>query len=213
MYDCIFFDLDGTLSDPGLGITNSVMYALRHWNIEVADRSELYKFIGPPLASSFQKYYGFTPEQSMEGIRVYREYFSVKGMFENDLYPGIPELLEKLRSMGKHLAVATSKPDQYSVEILRHFGILHYFDFVGGASMDETRSEKWEVIEYTLDSLKINDRSKVLMVGDREHDILGAKRCGLHSLGVLYGYGSREELEAAGADNIAETVENILDFV
>ena len=213
MYDVIFFDLDGTLSDPGLGITNSVMHALKYRNIEVKDRSELYMFIGPPLIETFMEYCRISRKEAEEMVPHYREYFSEKGLYENEMYEGIPALLTKLKAMGKRLAVATSKPDLFSVEILKHFGIYEYFEFVGGATMQETRTRKEEVIEYVLESMGIEDRSRVLMIGDREHDILGAKKCGLHSLGVLYGYGDREELSAAGADHIAEAPEDILKFV
>lgn len=223
MYDTILFDLDGTLSDPGIGITNSVMHALEHWNIRVKERSELYRFIGPPLLSSFEKFYGFSKEESREALKIYREYFSVKGLFENDMYAGIEELLKELKARGKRVILATSKPELYARQILEHFGIDGYFDFIGGASMDEVRVAKADVIRYALESvglLKAGEaflpedvRMKTVMIGDRFHDVEGAKANGLQTIGVLYGYGSREELEEAGAEHIAAEAADILTIV
>ena len=213
MYQYIFFDLDGTLTDPGMGITNSVAYALDHQNIRVEDRTELYRFIGPPLVESFMEYYGFTREEAEEELRLYREYFAPKGIFENEMYPGVPDLLAKLKADGKTLILATSKPDQFSLRILEHFGLDKYFDFCACATMDEKRNTKPDVIRYGLESMQITDIGSCLMIGDREQDITGAKANGMDSLGVLYGYGSREELENAGATYIAESVEEILKFI
>ena len=210
MYDIILFDLDGTLTDPGIGITNSVAHALAHWNIEVADRAELYKFIGPPLSDSFMRYYGFSEEDAIHAIAVYREYFSVKGLYENEVYPGIPELLESLKAQGKTVVLATSKPEKFAVEILRHFGLYDYFDIIAGARMDESRNKKADVIAYAISQMKNPDLSRMIMIGDREHDILGAKQIGIDSIGVLYGYGDRAEHEKAGATYIAEKVKDIL---
>ena len=210
MYDIILFDLDGTLTDPGIGITNSVAHALAHWNIEVKDRAELYKFIGPPLSDSFMRYYGFSEEDAIHAIAVYREYFSVKGLYENEVYPGIPELLSALKAAGKTVVLATSKPEGFAVEILRHFGLYDYFDIIAGASMDESRNKKADVIAYAISQMKNPDLSRMIMIGDREHDILGAKQIGIDSIGVLYGYGDRPEHEKAGTTYIAEKVEDIL---
>ena len=213
MFKTILFDLDGTLTDPALGITNSVAYALSKWDITVSDRSELFKFIGPPLLDSFAEHYGFSDSQSRLALKYYREYFTDRGMFENRVYNGIPELLSALKSRNKKLIVATSKPEEFAVRILQHFELDGYFDFIGGASMDETRVKKADVIQYALDSCNIIDRSSVVMVGDSHHDIDGAKLCGLPSIGVTYGYGSIDELKDAGADFIALSVEDILKYV
>lgn len=210
MYDIILFDLDGTLTDPGIGITNSVAHALAHWNIEVKDRAELYKFIGPPLSDSFMRYYGFSEEDAIHAIAVYREYFSVKGLYENEVYPGIPEMLQSLKDAGKTVVLATSKPEGFAVKILKHFGLYDYFDIIAGASMDESRNKKADVIAYAISQMKNPDLSRMIMIGDREHDILGAKQIGIDSIGVLYGYGDRAEHEKAGATYIAEKVEDIL---
>ena len=213
MFKTILFDLDGTLTDPALGITNSVAYALSKWDITVSDRSELFKFIGPPLLDSFAEYYGFSDSQSRLALKYYREYFTDRGMFENRVYEGIPQLLSELRSRNKKLIVATSKPEEFAVRILQHFKLDGYFDFIGGASMDETRVKKADVIQYALDTCNINNKASVVMVGDRHHDIDGAKLCGLSSIGVTYGYGSINELKDAGADFIALSVEDILKYI
>ena len=206
-YDILFFDLDGTLTDPGLGITNAVMYSLEKYGLPLPERQSLYKFIGPPLTWSYQNYYGFSEEQSIEAVKFYREHYGVKGLFENEVYPGIPELLAKLREAGKTLVVATSKPEKFAVQILEHFGLAGYFHHICGAAFDESRGSKHEVIEYAISRCGDPDRGRIIMIGDREHDILGAKQSGLASCGVLYGYGDRAEHACAGADFIAETVE------
>lgn len=213
MYDVILFDLDGTLTDSGMGITNSVAYSLKKYGIEISDRTELYKFIGPPLKESFEKYYGFSAEQAGKAVEYYREYYVDKGIFENTVYDGIEELLKEIRGSGKRAIVATSKPEVFAKRILEHFGLAGYFEHIVGANMDETRTKKEEVISHVLQSCKIPDLSRVLMVGDREHDILGAKKMGLDSLGVLFGYGDREELKRAGATYIAEAVRDIYPVV
>ena len=206
----VLFDLDGTLTDPGLGITNSVMHALNHYGIHVADRSELYKFIGPPLSQSFERYYGFGTEDAHHAVEVYREYFAVKGLFENLVYPGIEELLKELKAQGKVISLATSKPEVYAKQILEHFKLDMYFDFISGSLLSGERVDKGEVITWALYSLRemgVDCTSeKVVMIGDREHDIIGAHKNQIPAIGVLFGYGSREEFEAAGADAVAETV-------
>lgn len=213
MYEYILFDLDGTLTDPGEGITNSVAYALKKFNISVEDKTELYRFIGPPLIYSFMNFYGLNYENGLKAVEYYREYFSVTGIFENKLFDGIHKLLAEIKKSGKKIALATSKPEQYAVRILDHFDLTQYFDFIGAATMDETRSKKADVITYTLDNLGITDKSKVVMIGDRHHDIDGANQNDLDSIGVLFGYGSRDELENAGATYIAETINDIIKFL
>lgn len=212
-YDYLLFDLDGTLTDPGEGITNSVAYALRKQGIEVTDKKELYCFIGPPLSESFSRFFGFSMEESLRCVEYYREYYRDKGIFENLLYDGIPELLATLKSRGKKIILATSKPELFAKQILDHFGLTEYFDHICGASMDESRNKKAAVIEYALETAKLDDLARAVMIGDREHDINGARLNGLDSIGVLFGYGDRPELEAAGATYIAESVEDIKKFI
>lgn len=215
MFDYLLFDLDGTLTDPAQGITNSFIYALKYFGIEIPSYEKLCTYIGPPLPLTFKKEYGFDDEKATLGVKKYREYFADKGLFENKVYPGIPELLQQLKDMGKHLLIATSKPEVYSIKIAEHFDFAKYFDFICGCNMDETRSTKAEVIEYALRLANIseNDKSKVLMIGDREHDIIGAKQNGLKSCGVLFGYGSKEELKNAGADYIIQKPEELLQII
>ncbi len=209
MFDYLFFDLDGTLTDPALGITNSFKHALKYFGIEIPSYETLCTFIGPPLPETFKTHFGFSEEKATEGVKKYREYFAETGLLENSVYPGIPELLDKLKKDGKKLVVATSKPEEYSVRIIEHFGLNQYFENVCGSLMDETRSKKDEVIAYAIERNHISDKSKILMIGDRKHDILGAKKVGLKSCGILFGYGNREELETAGADFIAENVSEL----
>ena len=213
MYRHILFDLDGTLTDPFEGITNSVVHALKRYNIEVTDKRELRSFIGPPLVESFMKYFNFTEADAKNAVEVYREHFGTKGLFENELYEGIPNMLSELKSRGKTVIMATSKPEVYARRIAEHFDIAKYFDYMAGSELTGQRIAKTEVIEYALSSLGISDRRNCLMIGDRLHDINGAKKSDIHSVGVLWGYGSREELEEAGADYICSSVENLIDII
>ena len=174
---------------------------------------ELKCFVGPPLAQQFAKFCGFSDEKGHQMVEFYREYYEGKGMLENAVYDGIPEVLEQLKNAGIRLAVATSKPEKYARKIAEHFKIAPYFEFIGGANMDGSRTKKAEVIEYVLKNCKVEDRQSVLMVGDREHDILGAKACKVSALGVLYGYGDRAELEDAGADWIVSTPAKITEKI
>lgn len=209
MFDYLFFDLDGTLTDPAQGITNSFVHALKYFGIEIPSYETLCTFIGPPLPETFKTQFGFDKQKVAEGVKKYREYFATKGLLENSVYPGIPELLAGLKAAGKKLVVATSKPEEYSIRIIEHFGLAQYFENVCGSLMDESRSKKDEVIAYAIERNHISDKSKILMIGDRKHDILGAKKIGLKSCGVLFGYGSREELEEAEADFISENVSRL----
>ena len=213
MFDYLFFDLDGTLTDPALGITNSFIYALKYFGIEIPSYEKLCSFIGPPLPETFKTQFGFSEEKASEGVMKYREYFAEKGLLENSVYPGIPELLSKLKENEKKLVVATSKPEEFSVRIIEHFGLSQFFENVCGSLMDESRSKKDQVIEYAIERNKIKDRSKILMIGDRKHDMIGAKKCGLSACGVLYGYGDFEELKSNGADTIVESVNDLEKFL
>ena len=241
----VLFDLDGTLTDPALGITNSVMYALKSFGIEVTDRTSLYKFIGPPLLDSFHDFYGFDAEKSRLAMKKYREYYvgegtvrksihaghaanvagakcageekcagcatdtcrvtdDVLGMFQNTVYEGIVPLLERLRASGRKLYVATSKPEVYARQILDHFDLSRYFEFCGGSDIEETRVKKAEIISYVMETCGLQ-KDTCIMVGDREHDVIGAKANDIPCIGVLYGFGSEAELTKAGASYLAKT--------
>ncbi len=219
MFDYLFFDLDGTLTNPAQGITNSFIYAFKSLGIEVPTYETLLTFIGPPLPVTFGKMMGLPESQVDEAIKKYREYFSTRGIFENELFDDIPPALEKLKAADKKLVVATSKPEEYSVKIINHFGLDKYFDYVCGSCMDETRGSKTEIISYALDRCGIdgssdnNNKSRVLMIGDRFHDIEGAKNNQIKSCGVLYGFGSQEELKKAGADYIIPKIDGLFKIV
>lgn len=208
-YDTILFDLDGTLTDPKVGITRSVIYALDKMGIAESDADFLECFIGPPLIVSFQKHYAMSEAEARQATVFYREYFSVTGMYENTVYPGIPEMLARLRSANKRLIVATSKPTCFAEPILQHFGLHHHFSLIVGANLDGTRIAKAEVIAHALSELDGAVRGGVVMVGDRDLDILGARQAGVDSIGVTYGYGSREELELASPTHLIHSVKEL----
>ncbi len=214
----ILFDLDGTLTNPGIGITNSVMYALGKFGIVVPDRRELYKFIGPPLKESFEAFYGFEETKAVQAVEAYREYFGDKGIFENELYEGIEPLLKRLKGEGKIIGLATSKPEIYAGRILEHFGIDGYFDILSGSTLSGERTDKGEVIAWAFRLLEEKTGQACLpedmvMIGDREHDIIGAKKNGISSIGVLFGYGGMEELTGAGADAVVSSVDRLAELL
>lgn len=202
----LLFDLDGTLTDPMLGITRSVQYALRRFGIEVDDLRTLCRFIGPPLKESFRDFYGMDDEQAARAVALTHEYFAPRGIFENRLYEGIPELLTELQAAGCMLAMATSKPEPFARQIAEHFHLADRFTLIGGATMDGTRTAKRDVVRYVLGALDVEDPTAAVMIGDRRYDIEGAAAEGIASIGVLWGYGSREELAAAGAGQIVGTI-------
>ena len=204
----LLFDLDGTLTDPSFGITNSVMYALRKFGIEENNRENLFSFIGPPLYDSFREKYDMSHDDANLAVAYYREYFAPTGLYENTVYGGVCDMLDRLKNSGRKLVLATSKPEKFACEILKHFALDGYFDSVVGATMDETRNKKEDVIAYALRELNI-DPSDAVMIGDRCYDVLGGKMYGLMTVGVLYGFGDEEELSEAGADYIAATVEDL----
>ena len=207
MYDLCLFDLDGTLTDPMIGITKSYQYALAAFGIHEKPE-DLAKFIGPPIRENFRDFYGFSDSDTEKAVAIFREYFSEKGLLENTIYPEIPDALKKLEDSGKTLAVATSKVTVYTHPILKHFNIDKHFAFVSGDEMDgrNTRNGKSDIIRIALDALDPERNMRAVMIGDRKHDILGAKDIGIDSIGVTWGYGSRAELEEAGATFIAETI-------
>lgn len=203
------FDLDGTLTNPMEGITNSVKYALNYYGIEENNLEKLCRFIGPPLKESFGKYYNFSEEQMPEVTDKFREYFSDRGIFQNKEYKGMKELLRDLKLNGKVLFVATSKPEVYAKKILERFGMDSYFDFIGGADFAEIRSEKADVIRYVIENVGLDDIEDCVMIGDRRYDIIGGKKENMKTIGILHGFGDREELEAAGADWIVNDVDDL----
>lgn len=215
MFKYILFDLDGTLTDPKLGITSSVQYALRALGIEEPSLDKLEPFIGPPLTDSFREFYGLEGERLATAIDKYRERFATQGIFENEIYPGIPQMLADLKAKDKLLAIASSKPTLFVEQILEHFEIRKYFDHVVGSNMDGTRGTKEEVVEETLRQMltvemtPAQKRDAVAMVGDRKFDIEGARAHGITSVGVLFGYAPEGELEEAGADYIVNSVRSL----
>ncbi len=208
-YNHILFDLDGTLTDPREGITKAVQYALGQHGIHVNDLSELESFIGPPLQATFTEKYHFSEAEAWEAVLSYREYYKDTGLYENEVYGGIRELLDMLLSQGRGLYVATSKPTVFAETVLEHFQLSGYFSMVCGSELDGTRSAKTEVIQHVLDTCRIQPPAAV-MIGDRKHDMIGARNCGIHSIAAGYGYGSEEELAACEPTYYYKTVEEML---
>ena len=209
-YDVVLFDLDGTLIDPRLAITGSVQYALAEQGIKVSDPDDLLPFIGPPLIESFQRYYGLDLAQAVEAVEAYRFAFREWGMAHNRPYPGIEQLLQALVGSGATLAIATSKATLFAEEILhRSVGFGRYFDLIVGSNLDHTRVAKQEVIAHVLAERPRYRERSIIMVGDREHDIHGARAHGIGTIAVAYGYGSLEEFAAASPLAVAQSVEHL----
>jgi phosphoglycolate phosphatase len=206
--DNILFDLDGTLTNPKEGIVNSILYALKKLGIQENHVSKLDAFIGPPLRDSFVKRYNFTDDVADKAMLYYREYYSAKGIFENKLYPGITELLESLSSNNYQLYVATSKPTVYASEVLIHFKLDNYFKATIGSHLDNTRTDKTEIISHIISRYGLQ-ASHSVMIGDRKHDIIGAKNNSMKSIGVTYGFGSLEELILHQPDFIVNDCQEI----
>jgi phosphoglycolate phosphatase len=208
-YSTILFDLDGTLTDPAIGITGGVAYAFDYFGNKYESRDSLKHFIGPPLREHFMETCGVDIEKGEEYVAKYREYYATKGIYENKVYDGIEDMLKALKDAGKKIVLATSKPEKFALIILEHFGLIKYFDFVAGALMSNTRTKKDEVIAYALENIKDYDISSTIMVGDRMHDVEGAAKFGIDTIGVTFGYGSYEELHDSGAKIIVDTVEEL----
>ena len=199
MYKTVLFGLDGTLTDSEPGIIACVQHALRQFGIEVEDPKTLRPFIGPPLRDSFRDYFHMTPEEAEQATEFYRQRYAPIGKFECSVYPGIPQLLRRLHETGRTVILATSKPEGFAREILEHFDLLQYFDLIGGATLDGSRDTKEAVLQYILDSGRVPDRQDAVMIGDTKFDMIGAAAFSLPAVGVLYGFGSRQELEENGA--------------
>jgi phosphoglycolate phosphatase len=208
-YHHVLFDLDGTLTDPYLGITNSVKYALNKFNIAEQNNSQLKLFIGPPLEQSFMEYYRFNKNEAKKAIEFYREYYSVKGIYENKLYHGIDIVLKTLNNKNINCIVATSKLEEYAVKVLRYFKIDLYFKHVTGSNLEGTLVEKEEIIKYIIEKYQL-EKEKTIMVGDRKYDIIGAKNNGIDSIGVLYGYGTKKELEEVKPTYLCNHIDKLL---
>lgn len=210
-YKYIFFDLDGTLTDPKEGITKCVQYALDFYGIH-EETDNLLNFIGPPLVDSFMEFYGFSEDKALAAVEKYRERFAKIGIFENKVYDGVCEMLQKLTDSGRVPVLATSKPKVFADVIVKKFRLRPYLKMVSGSELDGTRNNKDEVIEYALKKLGCPVES-VIMVGDRRQDIIGAKKCGVASCGVRFGYAEPNELEEAGADYIVNSIDELTELL
>lgn len=209
----ILFDLDGTLTDSKEGIVNSVRYALRRMGAPIPSDDELQRFIGPPLVDSFKACCGFDADEAWEAVRLYREYFAEKGLMENAPYPGAVDMLRKLRDAGLQMSIATSKPTLYAKRIARGFGFAEYFDRIVGSNLDGSRVAKAEVIECAMGGYPDAAPDSFAMVGDREHDMRGAARWGVPAIGVLYGYGRRDELEACHPARLVASIDALRELL
>ena len=209
-YDIIAFDLDGTLTNPERGLIASYKYAFHKLGIPIEPDEKLRRFIGPPLYDEWQACYGLSPERAQECVALFREHFSVYGWWDNELYPGVPEMLAGLKAAGKKIVLSTSKPEVFAKKILELFDIAQYFDVIGAATLDHSREKKCEVLAYALKEAGAADLSKCILVGDRKFDAEGARICGIDALGVLFGHGSREELEGEDFVALAKSADEVL---
>ncbi len=208
-YKYLLFDLDGTITESKEGIIKSVQYALKKLGIETCNQNDLEKFIGPPLLESFMNFYFFDEEKANLAVRYYREYFQEKGIFENKVYKGVPELLSKLKEHGCIICLATSKPEIFSRRILDYFDLTKYFEIIKGSNLDGSFNDKKDIIAFILNELNITDKNQAVMIGDRRHDISGANENGIDSIGVLYGYGEHKELLREGATAITADINTL----
>ncbi|MDR2272134.1 MAG: HAD family hydrolase [Sphingobacterium sp.] len=211
-YKHILFDLDGTLTDPAEGITKCIAYALEARGIHTPDLNSLKPLIGPPLKDTFMHTYGFEEKEALVCVDKYRERFATQGLYENLLFDGIPELLEGLKSKDYKIYLATSKPEIFARKILQHFAIDRYFDFAGGSALDDSRPTKTSVIQYVLDHAQLVDPQHCVMIGDRKHDLIGARETHMDAIGVLYGYGSEEELVKEKPTYLLHSVKDLIQF-
>ncbi len=209
-FEFILFDLDGTLTDSGPGILNCLEYALEDQGIPIPERDQMRTYLGPPLAVTFGEVFGMNDQQIAQAIDKYRERYHDIGLFENSVYEGVPELLAELQNAGLRMATATSKPEYSATRILQHFELDQYFEFIGAAALDGTRDSKSLVIKHTLDNTNTNPTShNMIMIGDRRHDVHGAREHGIDTIGVLWGYGDADELTSAGVTDLATNTENL----
>lgn len=205
----VLFDLDGTITNSELGILNCVQYALEKMGIHEPDRKKLLPFIGPPLHDTFRDMFSLSDEDAAKATAFYRERYAPIGKFECSVYPEAEEMLRALKDSGRKLILATSKPTGFATDVLKHFGLDHYFDFIGGATLDGSRSTKEDVIGYVLESGMVSDREDLVMVGDTKFDVIGAAYFGIPTIAVTYGFGSKEELTEAGAAVLADSAAEV----
>lgn len=209
----ILFDLDGTLTDSGLGIVNSICHAFNKMGIKDYKKEDLYSAVGPPLDETFIKYGIRENEEIQRATEFYREYYSEKGIYENSVYEGVAELLNTLYERNKKLILATSKPTYFAEKVLAHFDLKRYFYFILGSNMDGTMTDKGEIIKFALKEAGVKHLEKAVMIGDRKYDILGARDAGISSIGVTYGFGQEAELQEAGADLLVETARAVMEIL
>ena len=208
-FEHVIFDLDGTLTNPALGITNSIIYALKKMDVEPPEREKLYCCIGPPLIGCFESLFNMSRQEAERALALYREYFSVTGLFENEVYEGIDDLLASLCKSNKKIYLATSKPEEFATEILKHFDLYKYFTFVAGNTLSEDRPKKLDVLKYLLKTYPEISAENSVMIGDTAYDAAGSRDAGLDCIGVLYGFGSREDFEREGAKHIVTSVSEL----
>lgn len=214
MKDYIFFDLDGTLTDSKPGIFESLKKVFEHFNVQKTEK-EMMPFLGPALWDSLPKYCGFTHEQCIESVKIFRTHYDKIGIYNNKVYSGIPNLLKTLKENGKKIVLATGKPETQAKIVLNHFDLTKYFDFIGGSTLDKTRSRKAQVIAWAMENCALTqkDTERIIMVGDRDNDIFGAHENGIKVVSVLYGYGTQEEFEKSKTDYICKTVDDLKEFL
>lgn len=212
-FDAALFDFDGTIADTGRGIFNGVYKVIETMGIDPPPQEKLRYFIGPPLHDSFRTVFGLDEEQCLAAVAIYREYYSARGIFELTIYDGMEELLRKLKARGVKLGISSSKPEVFLKRIVEHFGLTELFDVVAGSDINYIHSDKSLIIRRATETMRLPEDARVLMVGDRCFDINGAKKAGVYSAGVLFGYGSRQEFEEAGADYIVESPDELFEIV
>lgn len=206
IYNHVLWDLDGTITEPSKGIFASLHYALKAFNCDVEGDEPLRKFIGPPLMDSFQNFCGMDEQTARLAMEKYRELYAEEGIFQCKVYDGVPELMAKIAASGKKNYLATSKPEVFARKLMDHFGLSQYIEFIGGSDIEETRVQKWDIINYVIESCKLgNKKDQMILIGDRKFDILGAKKCGIQAVGILWGFGSKQEFRENGAELICET--------
>lgn len=210
----ILFDLDGTLSDSSEGIINTFKYTINELNYPVPEDKVIYTFIGPPIVETFKNTFGMSEEETRRAVQIFRPYYGKNGMFQNELYQGIEEMLETLKQAGYMMGIATSKPEVYAVKILENFGIAHYFDVIVGASLDDKFSKKYDIMELAIKKAReIEDIDEITMVGDRSYDMESSVKLGVEAIGVTYGFGSEEEVRSTGANVVCHKPSEITQYL